>query len=77
MAAGGRHAVLAGMRGLLPELQEVRYPAIVIDAGRYDAKAREPTLPILLIDVGNKRDFSTLADVTCLTGVVSDNLLIP
>ena len=59
--------VLTRPRLTISEVEEVRYPDIVVDGGPFVAEAREPLRPLLVIDVDRVRDWSALADVRYLT----------
>lgn len=48
-------------------IAEVRYPDIVVDAGTFNADRKEPSLPVLFIDVGRERDWSALLDARYVT----------
>lgn len=52
---------------------EVRYPAVVIDAGPYVPSATEPTQPFAIIDVDRDRDWSALPDVRYLALDIGDD----
>ncbi|UWU29132.1 Uma2 family endonuclease [Rhizobium sp. WSM1274] len=52
---------------------EVRYPAVVIDAGPYVADALEPSQPYAVIDVDRPRDWSALPDVRYLSLKTGDD----
>jgi len=59
--------VLTRPRITLSAIAEVRYPDIVVDAGTFVAAEREPSLPVLVIDVDRERDWSALLDARYLT----------
>ncbi|MBY3363727.1 Uma2 family endonuclease [Rhizobium laguerreae] len=66
-----------GMRVLInirvPVGDEVRYPAVVIDAGPYFPSATEPTQPFAVIDVDRQRDWSALSGVQFLSLMTGDD----
>jgi hypothetical protein len=53
--------------------EEVRYPAVVIDAGPYVPDATEPSRPYAVIDVDRRRDWSALHDVRYLSLKTGDD----
>lgn len=63
---GTGYRVYPSIRIVLPSIQEVRYPSIVVDAGLFDPDATEPTKPVLIIDIGRDRDWSELPDARYL-----------
>lgn len=58
--------VLSAIRIILPSIQEVRYPSLIVDAGPYIPDATEPSRPILIIDIGRERDWSELPEARYL-----------
>ena len=58
--------VYSSIRIVLPSIQEVRYPSLVVDAGLFDPDATEPSKPILIIDIGRDRDWSALLEAQYL-----------
>lgn len=65
--------VLINFRVPLPSIREVRYPAVVIDAGPYIPDALEPSEPVAIIDVGRDRDWSALPQARYLSVNVGDD----
>jgi len=52
---------------------EVRYPAVVIDAGQYIPSALEPSRPVAVIDVDRFRDWCALPSVRYLSMRIGDD----
>jgi predicted nucleic acid-binding Zn finger protein len=51
------------MRITLLSIQEVRYSDIIVDAGAFVPDALESSKPMIVIDVGRERDWSTMSGV--------------
>jgi hypothetical protein len=52
---GTSFRLLSGVRVVVPDVEEVWYPALIIDSGTYHPDALEPAAPILAVDVGRTR----------------------
>ncbi|NKM65279.1 hypothetical protein GFL58_30650 [Rhizobium leguminosarum bv. viciae] len=78
-----RPAVRGTVLRVLPNFRiryanEIRYPAVMVDAGPYVPSATEPTQPFAIIDVDRDRDWSGLPGVRYLslnTGDEPDRVL--
>jgi hypothetical protein len=66
LCRGTGYRVYSSIHIVLPSIQEVRYPSIVVDAGPYIPDATEPSRPILIIDIGRERDWSELPEARYL-----------
>lgn len=63
---GTGYRVYTSIHIVLPSIQEVRYPSLIVDAGPYIPDATEPSRPILIIDIGRGRDWSELPEARYL-----------
>ncbi|MBX5152587.1 hypothetical protein HJB78_16575 [Rhizobium lentis] len=52
---------------------DVRYPAVIVDAGQYIPTAREPSQPFAIIDVDRERDWSAIPSIRYLPMSVGDD----
>ncbi|MGO4569051.1 hypothetical protein AB4Z52_29390 [Rhizobium sp. 2YAF20] len=64
--------ILPGIRVVVG--REVRYPAVVVDAGPYLPEATEPSRPVMIVDVDRQRDWSALPDVRYLSMEIGDDV---
>lgn len=58
---GTGYRVYSSIHVVLPTIQEVRYPSIIVDAGPFDHDATEPSNPVIIIDIGRERDWSAMS----------------